>query len=283
MEIMKRFTVIILIFFLLILECILMGVFALDLGSGTRSVRDAITTSGIVSEMTEDALRAGTVNMGGAYGEKLEAVMESEAMTDFFTEYISTGIRSIVYGVSYEEIAVDEMLRAFDKGADQVNASGKYDITPDERNTLMMYMEQAAPDLTQSLDVTMKKYETTTAGGAGEAVSQARGVSMFAPILSPAFRTIMLVALAVIAAILLFLSDFRPKGLAWSGAATLAAGALYLMVGVRGAGGGTETVDVFLNVLVKDGAMAVSAAAIAAGLLLMAAAAVMAVRVRRSV
>ncbi|MDO4197338.1 MAG: hypothetical protein Q4D33_14455, partial [Prevotellaceae bacterium] len=77
---------------------------------------------------TDEALKDSTVNTAGVYGEMMEAVMGSKAMTKFFTSYISDGIRNIAYGNPQYDIANDELLEAFRKGVKQVNQSGQYSI-----------------------------------------------------------------------------------------------------------------------------------------------------------
>ncbi len=280
MDTMKRFTAGLVVFFLLIAECIFMGVLALDFGSSPRSVRDAITTSGIVAQVTEDSIRAQTVNMGGLYGEMMTAVMGSEAMTDFFTEYVSQGIRSIIYGQEYEEIATDELLKAFDKGVDQVNDAGKYNISPDLRKMLMEYAEQTSPDLTQSLSKTMSMYQAAATGTADEAAQTARSVSTFAPLLTTASKGIMLLVIIGLGAVLFLLSGRKAKGLVQAAAVTLATAAIYGGLSFRGIGASDEVARQFLDVLIKDGAGMSAMVCAVAGALLLAASAIYKVKTR---
>ena len=282
MDTMKKFTVGLLVIVLLIAECIFMGVLALDFGSGPRSVRDALTKSQIVAEITEDSIRSQTVNMGGLYGEMMEEIMATEAMTDFFTEYVSEGIRSIIYQREYEEIATDELLRAFDKGVDQVNEEGKYNISPDLRKLLMEYAEQTAPDLTQSLNKTMAMYQAAATGTAEEAAQTAQSVSAIAPLLSTASKGIMLLVIIGIGAALYFLSGRRAKGIVWTAVATIAAGAIYGGLAYRGIGTSDETARQFLDVLIKDGATISALICGIAGVLLLIFSIVVKLRQRRS-
>lgn len=258
MDTMKKVGVGFLVLILFIMECMFMGIFALDTGSSPESVRDGLETSQIVTKMTEEVLSESTVNMGGKYGEKMEAVMGTEAMTDFFTEYVSQGIQSVIYGKECEEIATDELLRSFAKGIGQVNDEGKLTIGPGEQALFLVAITAAAPDLTASLNEIMGKYQITTAGGAEEAASQAESIALFAPVLTPAFRAGLAAAMIVALLLIVLFAKTHARGLVLSGAATLAAAALYGGLSVRGYGSSSEPVDTFISVLIEDGARTVS-------------------------
>lgn len=70
--------------------------------------------------MIGEALRENTVSMGGAYGELVQSVMKTDVMNDFFAAYLSSVIRSEVYGEQYEEIAEDDLMQAFSSAIDEM-------------------------------------------------------------------------------------------------------------------------------------------------------------------
>lgn len=105
-------------------ECVTMGMFCIDKALTEDATEKAITNSSIVQELIDRALAENTVNGGGEYGEIASAVMETEAMTSFFTGYMTNAMRSAVYGETYEEIADDELMAAFSEGVDELNGRG---------------------------------------------------------------------------------------------------------------------------------------------------------------
>ena len=65
MKAVKIILAIIAVVALFVAEALTMGLFALDEATSEESVREALTESDIVSQLVDEALAEGTVNMGG--------------------------------------------------------------------------------------------------------------------------------------------------------------------------------------------------------------------------
>ena len=172
MDALRKVTLWVLMLVLFICECMVMGIFAVDAGSAEKSIRKALDESEIVSELVMESLKANSVNGAAIYGETIEELAESDAMTDFFAEYISNGIRESVYGYQVEEIAYGKLLEAVDKGIEQVNAGDEVQISSDEKLLFMSAVSKAAPEMTEGIGKVISSFETT-AGGDAEEVSSA--------------------------------------------------------------------------------------------------------------
>ena len=271
MDALRKVTLWVLMLVLFICECMVMGIFAVDAGSAEKSIRKALDESEIVSEIVMESLKANSVNGAAIYGETIEELAESDAMTDFFAEYISNGIRESVYGYQVEEIAYGKLLEAVDKGIDQVNAGGEVQISSDEKLLFMSAVSKAAPEMTEGIGKVISSFETTAGGDAEEVSSAVEGKSAIASMMNPVTR-IMLIAVAVIV-ILITTVLSREDGLVVLRTAgpTIAAVVLYGALALRGIGASSSAADIFLNELVKNGAFAVAAAGAGAALIIAAA------------
>ena len=139
---------------LFVAECVTMGMLCIDKSLTEEAAEKAIVRSGIVQEMVDRALTENTVNGGGEYGQAAAAVMETDAMTSFFTVYMTNAMRSAVYGEEYEEIADDELMAAFSAGAEELSGQGRLNITPLEEDLIKQQMQRQMPDLTAGLNQT---------------------------------------------------------------------------------------------------------------------------------
>ena len=160
MKAVKIILAIIAVVALFVAEALTMGLFALDEATSEESVREALTESDIVSQLVDEALAEGTVNMGGQYGEMMKAIFSTEAIDDFFTQYVTAAVNTQFFGDPYVEVADDELMAAFSEGIDQVNAEGEGQISPLEGELLRQAMQQEVPDLTASLNQQMEQYES---------------------------------------------------------------------------------------------------------------------------
>lgn len=160
MKAVKIILAIIAVVALFVAEALTMGLFALDEATSEESVREALMESDIVSQLVDEALAEGTVNMGGQYGEMMKAIFSTEAIDDFFTQYVTAAVNTQFFGDPYVEVADDELMAAFSEGIDQVNAEGEYQISPLEGELLRQAMQQEVPDLTASLNQQMEQYES---------------------------------------------------------------------------------------------------------------------------
>ena len=160
MKAVKIILAIIAVVALFVAEALTMGLFALDEATSEESVREALMESDIVSQLVDEALAEGTVNMGGQYGEMMKAIFSTEAIDDFFTQYVTAAVNTQFFGDPYVEVADDELMAAFSEGIDQVNAEGEYQISQLEGELLRQAMQQEVPDLTASLNQQMEQYES---------------------------------------------------------------------------------------------------------------------------
>ena len=271
MDALRKVTLWVLMLVLFICECMVMGIFAVDAGSAEKSIRKALDESEIVSEIVMESLKANSVNGAAIYGETIEELAESDAMTDFFAEYISNGIRESVYGYQVEEIAYGKLLEAVDKGIDQVNAGGEVQISSDEKLLFMSAVSKAAPEMTEGIGKVISSFETTAGGDAEEVSSAVEGKSAIASMMNPVTR-IMLIAVAVIVILITtVLSREDGRVVLRTAGPTIAAIVLYGALALRGIGASSSAADIFLNELVKNGAFAVAAAGAGAALIIAAA------------
>ena len=271
MDALRKVTLWVLMLVLFICECMVMGIFAVDAGSAEKSIRKALDESEIVSELVMESLKANSVNGAAIYGETIEELAESDAMTDFFAEYISNGIRESVYGYQVEEIAYGKLLEAVDKGIDQVNAGGEVQISSDEKLLFMSAVSKAAPEMTEGIGKVISSFETTAGGDAEEVSSAVEGKSAIASMMNPVTR-IMLIAVAVIVILITtVLSREDGRVVLRTAGPTIAAVVLYGALALRGIGASSSAADIFLNELVKNGAFAVAAAGAGAALIIAAA------------
>ena len=271
MDALRKVTLWVLMLVLFICECMVMGIFAVDAGSAEKSIRKALDESEIVSELVMESLKANSVNGAAIYGETIEELAESDAMTDFFAEYISNGIRESVYGYQVEEIAYGKLLEAVDKGIEQVNAGDEVQISSDEKLLFMSAVSKAAPEMTEGIGKVISSFETTAGGDAEEVSSAVEGKSAIASMMNPVTR-IMLIAVAVIVILITtVLSREDGRVVLRTAGPTIAAVVLYGALAFRGIGASSSAADIFLNELVKNGAFAVAAAGAGAALVIAAA------------
>ena len=271
MDALRKVTLWVLMLVLFICECMVMGIFAVDAGSAEKSIRKALDESEIVSELVMESLKANSVNGAAIYGETIEELAESDAMTDFFAAYISNGIRESVYGYQVEEIAYGKLLEAVDKGIDQVNAGGEVQISSDEKLLFMSAVSKASPEMTEGIGKVISSFETTAGGDAEEVSSAVEGKSAIASMMNPVTR-IMLIAVAVIVILITtVLSREDGRVVLRTAGPTIAAVVLYGALAFRGIGASSSAADIFLNELVKNGAFTVAVAGAGAALVIAAA------------
>ena len=102
MKAVKIISSVILILLLLTAESFVMGIFSVDRAVSKESVYEAMEESNIVSELVDEALSEETVNMGGTYGDMLDAVFRTQAVKDFLSDYMTAVIDAELYGNIYE-------------------------------------------------------------------------------------------------------------------------------------------------------------------------------------
>ena len=137
----------------IVLALILMASTALALGSFAMSravsedaVRQAITETDAVGQLTGNIIIQNTLNLGGEYGPEMQAILKSDAMTDFFTEYTARSLQSQVYGTELDEIGSDALNEAFSRGMDECLANGTVTMDEGERMIFDQALNTAMPN-----------------------------------------------------------------------------------------------------------------------------------------
>lgn len=224
---MKAVKVILAILTVIILftaECLVMGLFSVDKAVSADSVKEAMEESDIIAEMVDEVLAEETVNMGGEYGDMVEAIFRTEAMKAFFTDYVTAAVNSQLYGKKYEEIADDEFMSAFSDAIDEVNESGDFSISPMEEELIKQEAQRQAPDLTASLNTQAEQYGTLS----GDSVEEIMKAQISENILlHPVVKIILtLLCMALCAAVTALCWESR-LGFLWCGIVTGTAALLY--------------------------------------------------------
>ena len=206
-----------------------LGVFSVDRAVSEDSVSKAITETEIVQELTNEVISENTVNMGGKYGEIINDAMGTDAMNEFFSSYISTAVRSEIYGEQHEEIGSDNLMNAFSSAMDELKSSGKADITSEEEEIIRAAMLQEIPDLTDSLNENIANYQTTNMNmGQEEALG---------PFTQTGIK-LLTIAVSVILCLLLIVLFWRSKaGFIWCAVVFGIMALIYMCLGMMGGGG----------------------------------------------
>lgn len=238
MKIGKIIAALIISVILLAVNGMVFGLFAADHALSESSIHKTIKETELIESTLNEALRDNTVNMGGQYEDMLNAIMKSDAMTDFFTAYMKAAIDTEVYGKPYQEVANDELTRAFSDGIAEVSASGKFKISPLEETVMTAAMAQEIPDLTQNLNSAITHYDTTS----GELVQGTLDdANELAVVMGKPMRIGLLLADAVCCILLIILFWRSRLGFLWCAVNTGLVSAGYLLIYKAGslAAGGT--------------------------------------------
>ena len=229
---MKAVNIILAIILTIILfaaEALTMGLFAVNKAASEDSVRGALDESGVVEQLVDEAISEGTVNMGGEYGEMMQAVFRTEPVKDFFAVYVSAAVNTQLFGDEYEEIADDDLMRAFSDGIDEVNETGAYEITPLEGELLRQAMQREIPDLTATLNSQVSRYDTLD-GDVSNAALNSYGENTF--IMSDAARALSMAVCVVIAAAVAALCWRSRLGFLWCAVTMALASLIYMGLAV---------------------------------------------------
>ena len=175
-------------------EGLAMGILSVDRALSEGTIKKSIVETGVVDDVIGEALRENTVSMGGAYGELVQSVMKTDVMNDFFAAYLSSVIRSEVYGEQYEEIAEDDLMQAFSSAIDEMEKSGAIRISQEQESIIKNMIKEELPRLTQDLNSLAMQYDasrgelTNDATSANDAVKTvlSRGTQMIMLLISAA-------------------------------------------------------------------------------------------------
>jgi len=152
-----------------LLALILLASSALALGSyavaesiSEGAVEKAITETDAVGMLTDNIIEHNTINLGGVYGETMQAILKSDAMTDFFTAYTARCLQSQVYGEEMEEIGTDDLNAAFSDGTDECLEKGVIVMDQGERAMFDEALNAAMPNLTKGINYVLDQMDLTS-------------------------------------------------------------------------------------------------------------------------
>ena len=141
------------------------GGLAVDRAIAPKTIEKAINETGILAELTEEVLQNNTVNEGGAYGDKVRIIMDTDAMKGYIAEYLYTAIRSQILGQEMPEVAEKDLSKAFSAGVEEAVNTGKIMVTPEEEDLLRSEMKTVTPILTDSISGNLALFTTTHISG----------------------------------------------------------------------------------------------------------------------
>ena len=232
-------------------EGLAMGILSVDRALSEGTIKKSIVETGVVDDVIGEALRENTVSMGGAYGELVQSVMKTDVMNDFFAAYLSSVIRSEVYGEQYEEIAEDDLMQAFSSAIDEMEKSGAIRISQDQESIIKNMIKEELPRLTQDLAM---QYDASRGELTNDATSANDAVKT---VLSRGTQMIMLLISAALGAALIALFWKNKSGFIWCAVVTGVVTACYVLLTVLGASGtllaGGSPGDAFVLTLLSHG------------------------------
>ena len=133
MKVVKGFVAFALAVILAASAALALGSYAVTEAISEESVEKAIRETDAVGQLTDSIIQDNTVNLGGRYGEIMQTVLKSDAMTDFFTVYTARCLQSQIYGEEMEEVGADDLNMAFSRGMDECIEDGSIDMGEGER------------------------------------------------------------------------------------------------------------------------------------------------------
>lgn len=215
-------------------EGLAMGILSVDRALSEGTIKKSIVETGVVDDVIGEALRENTVSMGGAYGELVQSVMKTDVMNDFFAAYLSSVIRSEVYGEQYEEIAEDDLMQAFSSAIDEMEKSGAIRISQEQESIIKNMIKEELPRLTQDLNSLAMQYDASRGELTNDATSANDAVKT---VLSRGMQMIMLLISAALCAALIALFWKNKSGFIWCAVVTGVVTACYVLLTVLGASG----------------------------------------------
>ena len=248
MKTLKVIAAILIALALIAAEGLAMGILSVDRALSEGTIKKSIVETGVVDDVIGEALRENTVSMGGAYGELVQSVMKTDVMNDFFAAYLSSVIRSEVYGEQYEEIAEDDLMQAFSSAIDEMEKSGAIRISQEQESIIKNMIKEELPRLTQDLNSLAMQYDASRGELTNDAVKT---------VLSRGTQMIMLLISAALCAALIALFWKNKSGFIWCAVVTGVVTACYVLLTVLGASGtllaGGSPGDAFVLTLLSHG------------------------------
>ena len=159
MRVLKGILAFLLAIILLLSASLALGSFAVSEAISEDAVEEAITETDAVGQLTDNIIQHNTINLGGVYGETMQTVLKSDAMTAFFTEYTARCLQSQVYGEEMEEIGSDDLNMAFSQGMDECLANGTIPMNEGERKMFDVALNAAMPNLTKGVNYVLSQMD----------------------------------------------------------------------------------------------------------------------------
>ena len=239
MKVVKGFVAFALAVILAASAALALGSYAVTEAISEESVEKAIRETDAVGQLTDSIIQDNTVNLGGRYGEIMQTVLKSDAMTDFFTVYTARCLQSQIYGEEMEEVGADDLNMAFSRGMDECIEDGSIDMGEGERKLFDIALNLAMPNLTEGVNFVLQQMDLT------DFVDEesAKQIEMAKAITSDPVRY-GAAGIAIMACLLLLVIYWRSKlGLLLAGIVVLIIAAMMLLASVyvdsgMGEGGG---------------------------------------------
>ena len=226
MRVIKGILAFLLAIILIISASLALGSYAVSEAISEDAVEKAITETDAVGQLTDNIIQHNTINLGGVYGETMQSVLKSDAMTAFFTEYTARCLQSQVYGEEMEEIGSDDLNMAFSQGMDECLANGTISMNEGERKMFDEALNAAMPNLTKGVNYVLDQMDLDAFvdEDTAEQIEMARTATSDQVRYGAA-------GIAIIACLLIVVLYWRSKiGLIWCGAIILIIAAfLYLL------------------------------------------------------
>jgi hypothetical protein len=159
MRVLKGILAFLLAIILLLSASLALGSYAVSEAISEDAVEEAITETDAVGQLTDNIIQHNTINLGGVYGETMQTVLKSDAMTAFFTEYTARCLQSQVYGEEMEEIGSDDLNMAFSQGMDECLANGTISMNEGERKMFDAALNAAMPNLTKGVNYVLSQMD----------------------------------------------------------------------------------------------------------------------------
>ena len=159
MRVIKGILAFLLAIILIISASLALGSYAVSEAISEDAVEKAITETDAVGQLTDNIIQQNTVNLGGVYGETMQSVLKSDAMTAFFTEYTARCLQSQVYGEEMEEVGSDDLNMAFSQGMDECLANGTISMNEGERKMFDDALNAAMPNLTKGVNYVLNQMD----------------------------------------------------------------------------------------------------------------------------
>lgn len=239
MKAIKVISAIILCIILLVAECFVMGMFSVDKALSENTIKESMKETNVVENIVDEALSQNTVNMGGRYGEMINAVMKSDAMITFLSDYVSRTIDTQIFDEKYAAISGNELMTAFAKGVEEVNKSGTMSISETEEEFLKQTIAEEAAGLTANLNSYIESYNSKNEAAAGEPDEQ---TELLTSMMNIGTRVLSLAVCLAICAVLVIMFRKSQLGYLWCAVVTAMSSILYGLMSLIGKDGIMGTV-----------------------------------------